>query len=73
MRVALGQQIEEVGTTLDERRADYDHKIALRKMGPSLAEYRTRRLEAVKRTLLWLRRHEDVLRQRCPEMFGERV
>ncbi|CAA0087024.1 Uncharacterised protein [Starkeya nomas] len=61
MRVALGQQIEEVGI------------IARRKMGPSLAEYRTRRLEAVKRTLLWLQRHEDMLRQRCPEMFGERA
>lgn len=70
MRVALRQQIEEVTATLDERRADYDQKIVRRKLGPSLAEYRTRRLQAALRTLEWLQRHEQLIRQRCPEMFG---
>lgn len=70
MRIALAQQIEEVATTLDERRSDYDQKIARRKLGVSLAEYRTRRLEAAQRTLQWLQRHEEAIRQRCPELFG---
>lgn len=73
MRVVLAQQIEEVGTTLIEREADFSRQIARQKLGSSLAEYRTRRLAAAHRTLQWLQRHEVVIRERCPELFGGRT
>ncbi|MCJ8142929.1 hypothetical protein MKI84_08370 [Ancylobacter sp. A5.8] len=70
MRVALAQQIEEVGTTLEERRVEYSSKIARRQLGVSLADFRVRRLTAAQRTLEWLQRNEMLIRQRCPELFG---
>ncbi|HSI41801.1 MAG TPA: hypothetical protein VLA00_14755 [Xanthobacteraceae bacterium] len=70
-RISLNQQIEEVQMELDKRRSVYPRLVSSKKLGASLAQYQMDRMEAVERTLLWLRRHERTFRQRCPEIFGD--
>ncbi|MDR6952644.1 hypothetical protein J2X65_002003 [Ancylobacter sp. 3268] len=69
-RLSIGQQIEELETTRDERKVQFDQRVARRQLGMSLAQYRTDRFEAALRTLRWLERHEAMIRQRCPELAG---
>lgn len=70
-RVSLSQQIEEVQRELDQRESVYPRLIAKRRLGQSIADFYVRRLTQVLRTLVWLQRNEAILRQRCPELFGE--
>lgn len=70
-RFSLGQQVDELERELEQRAKVYPLLIAKKKLGASLADFQTQRLEAALRTLCWLNRHERLIRQRCPELFGE--
>ena len=68
--LSIGQQIEELETTREERRVQFQQRVARRLLGMSLAQYRTDRFDAALRTLRWVQRHEAMIRQRCPELLG---
>lgn len=70
-RFSLSQQIEEVERELEQREKVYPGLIAKRRLGSSIADFYVGRMHQVLRTLKWLRRNEALLRQRCPELFGE--
>tara|TARA_R110002020_G_scaffold185003_1_gene382450 strand:+ start:1039 stop:1269 length:231 start_codon:yes stop_codon:yes gene_type:complete len=69
-RVSLPQQIEEVERELAERERVYAGLDSRDPRHRSQRAYCMQRMVAVRRTLAWLERHERVLKQRCPEMFG---
>lgn len=70
-RFSLSQQVEEIERELEQRATAYPTLVARRKLGSSIAEFYIARLTAGLRTLQWLQRHERLVRQRCPELFGE--
>lgn len=66
-RVSLDQQIDELRRELRVREG-------LTKWGGftvSQAQFCTGRHHAALRTLEWLRQHRDLIRERCPELFGD--
>lgn len=69
-RFSLAQHIEEIERELEQRARVYPALVSKRKLGASIAEYQVARMEAALASLKWLQRHERVLRQRCPELFG---
>lgn len=61
-KFSLSQQIEEVERELGQRRNVYPRLVSSGKMRQSIADYQTERLEAVKRTLEWLRDNEEAIK-----------
>lgn len=61
--VALSQQIEEVERELAFRRGAYPRQVATGKLTQAKADHHMARLEAVKRTLLWLQTNEAKVRE----------
>lgn len=64
MNFSLGQQIEEVELELEFRREVFARRIATGRLKKSEAEYRTARLRAVLRTLVWLQNNEASIKQK---------
>lgn len=66
MKFSLNQQIEEVERELQQRRSVYPRLTATGKLRESVAEYQVGRMEAVRRTLQWLRDNEAAVRAAVP-------
>lgn len=62
MAFSLNQQIEEVERELDQRSRVYPRLISTGKLRQSIADYQVGRMEAVKRTLEWLRDNETAIK-----------
>lgn len=63
--VSLAQQIEEVERELELRRRVYPHQVARGQMRQSIADYHMARMQAVLRTLQWLRANEDAIKAKA--------
>lgn len=80
-RISLDQQIEEVERELAERAKVYPRLMSSGRMRPSVAEFHVARMEAVLRTLKWVKANEAKLRaaakepaeapDRCPDCGSE--
>lgn len=68
VKISIGQQIEEVRRELDQRARVYPRLIDMKKLKRTHADYQTARLEAVLRTLEWLRDNQDKIKA----MSGDR-
>lgn len=70
-RFSLNQQIDELEREQRERRNVYARLVASGKLRQSVAEFQTERLAAAIRTLQWLEKHEQIIRERCPDLFPQ--
>ena len=71
IRVSINQQIEEVQRELDQRARVYPRLISAGKLRRSHADYQTQRMEAVLRTLEWLRDNEGEIKRRATAEAAE--
>jgi hypothetical protein len=63
-KMSLAQQIEEVDRELALRARTYPIEVAKGKMRKSVSDYQVARLDAVRRTLAWLRDNEATIKHR---------
>lgn len=63
MPVSLAQQIDEIEREIAMRKSVYPRQVASRALRQSVAEFQLARIEAVHKTLLWLRDNEAEIRQ----------
>ena len=62
-RISLAQQIEEVQRELDYRKTVYPRMYAKGTLRTSVGQYQEQRMQAVLETLLWLKKHEQQIRE----------
>jgi hypothetical protein len=62
--MTLNQQIEEVDRELAYRAHVYPRLVSSGKLRQSIATYQVDRLKAVRATLVWLQKNEQVLKHR---------
>lgn len=63
-KISLNQQIDEVDRELVQRAAVYPRLVSANKLAQSKADYQMARMQAVKRTLEWLRNNEGAIKGR---------
>lgn len=66
-KISLNQQIDEVDRELVQRAAVYPRLVSNKKLAQSKADYQIARMQAVKRTLEWLRDNEDAIKGRVSQ------
>lgn len=62
LRISINQQLEEVEHELKMRREVYPRRVSKGAMSKRDMDYRTARMEAVKKTLLWVQENETAFR-----------
>lgn len=70
VRRSLGSQIVELQRERAMRQRVFQGMVDKGSMKPDEMAYRIATIDASIRTLTWVQKHQNLIRQRCPELFG---